>query len=72
VSEEDLVKKVKVISAVRGYEKRRTRRKEGRVDFTVSPSGSDDKILIRVITEGKAKSGYVGVDTMLVWILSLK
>jgi len=65
VSEEELVKKVKVISAVRGYEKRRTRRKEGRVDFTVSPSGSDDKILIRVITEGKAKSGYVGVDTVM-------
>ena len=65
VSEEELVKKVKVISAVRGYEKRRTRRKEGRVDFTVSPSDSDDKILIRVITEGKAKSGYVGVDTVI-------
>jgi len=34
------------------------------VDFTVSPSESDDKILIRVITEGKAKSGYVGADTV--------
>jgi hypothetical protein len=64
VSEEELVSKAEVISAVRGYEKRRTRRKEGRVDFMVSPSESDDKILIRVITEGKAKSGYVGVDTV--------
>jgi len=64
VSGEELVKKAEVISAVRGYEKRRTRRKEGRVDFTVSPSGSDEKILIRVITEGKAKSGYVGADAV--------
>ncbi len=64
VSGEQLVKKAEVISAVRDYEKRRTRRKEGMVDFTVSPSKSDDKILIRVITEAKAKSGYVGVDTV--------
>jgi hypothetical protein len=64
VSGEELVKKAELISAVRDYEKRRTRRKEGRVDFTVSPSESDDKILIRVITEGKAKSGYVGADTV--------
>ena len=64
MSGEELVKKAEVISAVRDYENRRTRRKEGRVDFTVSPSESDDKILIRVITEGKSKSGYVGVDTV--------
>jgi hypothetical protein len=64
VSGEELVKKAEVISAVRDYEKKRTRRKEGRVDFTVSPSKSDDKILIRVITEAKSKSGYVGVDTV--------
>jgi DNA-dependent RNA polymerase auxiliary subunit epsilon len=64
VSEEELVKKAEVISAVRDYENRRTRRKEGRVDFTVSPSASDDKILIRVITEATSKSGYVGLDTV--------
>jgi hypothetical protein len=64
VSGEELVKKAEVISAVRDYETKRTRRKEGRVDFTVSPSKSDDKILIRVITEAKSKSGYVGVDTV--------
>ena len=64
MSGEEFVKKAEVISAVRDYENRRTRRKEGRVDFTVSPSESDDKILIRVITEAKSKSGYVGVDTV--------
>ena len=60
VSEEELVKKAEVISAVRDYERRRERK----VDFTVSPSGSDDKILIRVITGSKSRSGYVGVDTV--------
>ena len=65
LSGEDLVRKAELISAIRDYESRRVRRKEGWVDFTVSPSGSDDKILIRVITEGKAKSGYVGVDTVI-------
>jgi len=64
MSAEELLKKAEVISAVRDYESRRVRRKEKRVDFTVSPSGSDDKILIRVITEAKSRSGYVGVDTV--------
>jgi len=64
MSGEEFVEKAKVISAVRDYENMRTRRKERMVDFTVSPSESDDKILIRVITETKSKSGYVGVDTV--------
>ncbi len=64
MSGEELVKMAEVISAVRDYEKKRTRRKERKVDFTVSPLESDDKILIRVITEAKSRSGYVGVDTV--------
>jgi len=64
ITGEGLVKKAEVISAVRDYENRRIRRKEKKVDFTVSPSDSDDKILIRVITEAKSRSGYVGVDTV--------
>jgi len=64
VSGEELVEKAEVISAVREYENMRTRRKEKMVDFTVSPAQSDDKILIRVITEPKLKSGYIGVDTV--------
>ena len=64
MSEGNLVKKAEVISAIRDYESSRTRRKEKNVDFTVSPSKSDDRILIRVVTEPKTKSGYVGVDTV--------
>ena len=61
---EGLVERAKLISAVREYQMEKTRRKEKRVDFTVSPPESDDRILIRVITEPEAKSGYVGVDTV--------
>lgn len=62
ITGEGLVEKAEVISAVRDYEKGRIRRKEKKVDFTVSPPDSDDKILIRVITETQSKSGYVSVD----------
>lgn len=60
----ELVEKAEVISAVRSYENGRIQRKDGEMDFTVSPSESDDKILIRVITEAKSSSGFVGVDTV--------
>ena len=45
--DEGLLETAKLISAVRGYQLERTRRKEEIVDFTVSPSESDDRILIR-------------------------
>jgi hypothetical protein len=64
VSGGNAVEKAKVISAVREYEKKKTRRKERKVDFTVSRSESDDKILIRAITESESKSGYIGVDAV--------
>ena len=61
---EELVEKAELISVLRGYKKRRTRRKEGTVDFTVSHSASNEKILIRVITDAKSQSGHVDVDTV--------
>jgi guanylate kinase len=64
LTEEELVEKAEVISAVRGYEKGKTRRMESKVDLTVSPSESDGKILMRIITETNSKSCYVGVDTV--------
>jgi hypothetical protein len=61
---EEPVKKAKLISIMRNYDRKRTKRKERSVDFTVSPSENDKKILIRAITEPKSKSGYIGVDTV--------
>ena len=64
MSEEKPVKKADLISAMRDYKRKKTSRKERRIDFTVSPSEEDEKILIRAITEPKSKSGYIGVDTV--------
>ena len=64
MSEERFVEKAEVISAVRDYENKKIRRKEKMVDFTVSPSESDDKILMRVITEADSQSGYISVDAV--------
>ena len=64
MSEEKAVKKANLISAMRDYKRKRTRSEERRVDFTVSPSEEDEKILIRAITEPKSKSGYIGVDAV--------
>lgn len=62
--EETIVNKAKLLSIVRNYDRERTTNKEKRVDFNVSPSENDEKILIRAITEPKAKSGYISVDTV--------
>jgi hypothetical protein len=60
----DPVKKANLISVMRDYDRKRTKTKKRGVDFTVSPSKNDQKILIRTITEPKSKSGYIGVDTV--------
>jgi hypothetical protein len=64
MSEKKPVKKANLISVMRDYKRKRTSRKESRVDFTVSPSEDNRKILIRTITEPKSKSGIIGVDTV--------
>jgi len=64
IIEKELVEKAEVISAVRKYENSKIRKNGNEVDFTVSPSGSNDKILIRVITEAKSSSGYVGMNAV--------
>jgi len=64
VSGEALIEKAEVISAVRDYETVETQRKKRMVDFTVSPSASDEKILMRVITDGHSKAGHVTADNV--------
>ena len=64
MSEEQTVNKAKLISAVRDYTRKRTTSKGRSVDFTLSPSENDKKILIRAITEPKSKTGYIRVDTV--------
>lgn len=64
MSEKELIEKAEVISAIRDYESIKTQRRERKIDYTVTPSESDDRVLIRVIIEPKSKSGYVSVDTV--------
>jgi hypothetical protein len=66
------IRRARLISAMRDYERKKTVKKERRIDFTVSPSENDKKILIRVITESKSKSGYIGVDTVHQLIIFLE
>lgn len=61
---ETTVKKAKLISVLRDYRRKKTSRKERRIDYTVSPAKEDKKILIRAITEPKSKSGHISVDTI--------
>ena len=64
MTEENFVDNAEVILAVRGYETVDIRKKKSLVDYTVSSQNSDDKILVRVITETASKTGYVGVDSV--------
>jgi hypothetical protein len=64
MNEENIVNKANLISVIRNYEKEKKENTKNRVDYSVSPSNSDKKILIRTITQTKSKSGYIGIDTV--------
>lgn len=70
--QEEVITKAKLISVVRNYTRKRTASKDKHVDFTVSPCGNNEKILMRAITETKTKSGYVGLDTVRKMVEFLK
>ena len=61
---ERLIEKAKLIAMIRGYEDEKRRRWDKGIDFIASHGESDDKILLRVITEPRSKSGVIGVDTI--------
>jgi len=56
--------KAELIMAVEDYERKNMERRDNGVDIIASGGSSDDKILLRVITEPKSKSGFVGVDAV--------
>jgi len=61
---EGLIEKAELVMAVRGYEDEERQRWDDGIDLIASHEGSDDKILLRVITEPRSKSGVVGMDTI--------
>jgi hypothetical protein len=72
MNEENIIDKANLISVIRNYEKGKKVNTKNRVDYSVSPSDSDKKILIRTITQTKSKSGYIGIDTAREMIDSIK
>ena len=54
--------KAELVMAVRDYECEEGKRWDEGIDFTALDTKSDDKVLLRVITEPKTKSDVVGVD----------
>ena len=56
--------KAELVMAIQDYECEKRQRWDRGVDFTASDSKSDDKILLRLITEPKSKSGFIGIDAV--------
>ena len=56
--------KAELVMTIRDYEREERQRGDEGIDFTASDAKSDDKILLRVITEPKTKSDVVGVDAV--------
>jgi hypothetical protein len=56
--------KAELVIAVRDYEFEEKQRWNEGIDFTASDTRGDEKVLLRVVTEPKLKSGFVGVDTV--------
>jgi hypothetical protein len=62
--DEKVLDKTNLILAIHNYQiEKKQKQKEG-IDFRVSPPKSDDTILIRAITKPKAKSGFIGIETI--------
>ena len=62
--DEGLIEKAKLVMVIRGYESKGRKRRDKGIDLTASRAESDEKILLRVITKPRTKSGVVGVDAV--------
>ena len=56
--------KAEMIMAIRNYENKATQRNKEGIDFVATQAESDDKVLLRVITKPRSRSGTVGVDVV--------
>jgi hypothetical protein len=57
-----LESKAELIMAIGGYECEEIQKWNKGIDFIASNAKSDDKMLLRIITDAKSKSGTIGVD----------
>lgn len=58
--------------AMEDYESKHIEKLDNGMDITALDNESNDKVLLRVITEPKSKSGYVGVDAVAKMIATIE
>lgn len=56
--------KAELVMAIKGYECEERKSWDEGIDFVASDAKSDEKILLRAITDPKSNSGILGVDTV--------
>jgi hypothetical protein len=56
--------KAEIFMAIRDYECEEKQKWDKGIDFTASGAKSNDKILLRTITEPESRSGIVGIDAV--------
>lgn len=59
-----LIVTAELIMAIEGYNLVGRKGLDDGIDFVASQTGSDDKMLLRIITEPKSSSGIVGIETV--------
>lgn len=59
-----LEQKTELYMIINEYEPRNLKKQKNGLDITALDGHSDDKILLRVITKSRSKSGIVGTDTV--------
>ncbi|MDH5441233.1 MAG: restriction endonuclease, partial [Candidatus Bathyarchaeota archaeon] len=64
LGDESLIEKAELVMAVRGYKDEERRRWDEGIDYVASHGESDDKVLLRVVTEPKSISGIAGSDVV--------
>lgn len=56
--------KTELFMAIEDYVSKGIEKRDSGLDITALDNESNDKVLLRVITSPKSKSGYIGVDTV--------
>jgi hypothetical protein len=64
--------KTQLVMVMEDYSCEEKQKLAERIDFSASQGDSDDKILLRIITKPKSKSGSVGVDAVTKMIETLE
>lgn len=68
----DAESKAELIMALEDYECKERERWDRGLDLAASDARSDEKVLLRLVTKPKSKSGFVGIDTVREMVETMK